>query len=313
MKAVVVEHRGDPGSLKEVPTPSPGSNEILVRVTAAGVNPIDWKSRDRGDRTLPFILGQDFAGVVSATGSRASKYREGERLFGIAGAHGTYAEYTIVGEDDVDTPIAKLPDGVGDADAAALPTAGLTALGALGVLEAGPGTILLILGVNGGVGGFAAQIAHDRGARVVGTARASNEASARSLGVDAFIAYDRENVVEAVKRAFPGGVDAVLDLVDGGDAIGSMADVIKNGGRIVSTIGAANVDAFARRGITAQNIAAKQTPSWSHAGLRTLLELLEQGRLRVRIAAERTLSDAALALEESKAGRVDGKLVITVG
>jgi len=135
---------------------------------------------------------------------------------------------------------------------------------------------------------------------------------ARSFGADTFIGYDRENVVEAVKAASPGGTDAVLDLVDGDDAIGAMADVIKNGGRIVSTIGAADIDAFARRGITAQNIVVGQTPSWSHAGLRTLLELVEQGRLRVTIAAERDLSDAVGALEESKRGRVNGKLVITV-
>lgn len=115
-----------------------------------------------------------------------------------------------------------------------------------------------------------------------------------------------------MKAASPGGTDAVLDLVDGDDAIGAMADVIKNGGRIVSTIGAADIDAFARRGITAQNIVVGQTPSWSHAGLRTLLELVEQGRLRVTIAAERDLSDAVGALEESKRGRVNGKLVITV-
>ncbi|MGC2363027.1 MAG: alcohol dehydrogenase catalytic domain-containing protein, partial [Candidatus Cybelea sp.] len=94
MKAIVVEHRGDLGSLKEFPRPNYASNEILVRVTVAGVNPMDWKVRDRGDRAPPFVLGQDFAGVVSAAGDRVSKYREGERVFGIARNHGAYAQYT---------------------------------------------------------------------------------------------------------------------------------------------------------------------------------------------------------------------------
>ncbi len=100
MKAAVVARLGETGSLEEIPTPSPGPHEILVRVTAAGVNPIDWKRRERTTSTFPFVLGQDFAGVVSETGSRVSKYREGERVFGVARAHGSYAEYTVVGEDE---------------------------------------------------------------------------------------------------------------------------------------------------------------------------------------------------------------------
>ncbi len=312
MQAVVVEHRGEAGSLREIAAPEPGPHEILVRVTAAGVNPIDWKLRDRDDRRFPFVLGQDFAGVVSATGGRVTKYREGERIFGIARDHGAYAQYTIVPENDHEQPVAKIPDAVGDADAAALPTAGLTALAALEALHVAKGTTLLVLGATGGVGGFAVQIAHDREARVIGTAGSANEAAARSLGVDEFVAYDRQDVAAAVKTAHSEGVDAVLDLVDDAKAIEAMAGVIRPGGSIVSTIGAAGVDWFTQRKITAQNLVMTQTPQSSHAGLRTLLELVEQGRMRVTIAAERPLAEAVDALERLKRGSVTGKIVITV-
>ncbi len=99
MKAAVVEHRGDAGTIKDIPVPQPGPHDVLVRVVAAGVNPIDWKRRERAEQRLPFVLGQDFAGIVSETGDQVQKYREGERVFGIAREHGGYAEYTLVPED----------------------------------------------------------------------------------------------------------------------------------------------------------------------------------------------------------------------
>ncbi|MGB8907611.1 MAG: NADP-dependent oxidoreductase [Candidatus Cybelea sp.] len=310
MKAVVVEHRGGAGSLKEIPVPQPGPDEILVRVTAAAVNPIDWKRRDRPNEKFPFVLGQDFAGVVSAPGTRIKNYHEGERVFGIAGEHGSYAQYTIASERD--DPIAKIPDSVGDADAAALPTAGLTALAAIEALHVTEGMTLLVLGATGRVGGFAVQIAHDRGARVIGTGRSSSDAFARSLGVDEFIAYDRQNAVQAVKAGHPDGIDAALDLVDDADAIKALAEIVRSEGQIVSTVHSADVEWFAQRKISAQNIGLFDTPQFSHAGLRALLELLVQKRLRVVISAERALSDAVVALEESKRGGIFGKLVITV-
>ncbi|HET6274414.1 MAG TPA: NADP-dependent oxidoreductase [Candidatus Cybelea sp.] len=239
MKAIVIEHRGEAGSLKEIPVPSAASHDVLVRVTAAGVNPIDWKRRERDDRPFPFVLGQDFAGVVSATGDRVTKYREGERVFGIS-ARGAFAQYTLVPEDGPKQPMAKIPDSVGDADAAALPTAGLTALAGVEALHVAKGTTLLVLGATGGVGSYAVQIAHDRGARVIGSAHSSNEERALRLGVDEFVAYDREDVGTAVKAAHPEGVDAVLDLVDDTGAIEAMAQVLRDGGAIVSTIGAAD-------------------------------------------------------------------------
>lgn len=308
MKAIVVGHRGA-AALKEIPIAQPSPDEILVRVTVAGVNPIDWKLRDDPDEKFPFVAGQDFAGVVSAPGERIRNYREGERIFGVAGEHGSYAEYTIVSQR---YPIAKLPDGVGDADAAALPTAGLTALAALDALHVAKGMTLLVLGATGGVGGFAVQIARDRGARVIGTGRSSSEAFARSLQIDEFIAYDRQNVVPAVKAAHPSGIDAALDLVDDADAITSLAEIVRPGGGIVSTIGSAGVDWFAKKMISAVNLRVGSAPQYSHAGLRTLLELLEQGRIRVFIAGERPLAQAVAALDQSRQGSVNGKILITV-
>lgn len=261
---------------------------------------------------MPFVLGQDFAGIVSATGPGVLKYHEGERLFGIARAHGAYAEYTLVPDDDHSQPIAKIPDDVGDAEAAALPTAGLTALAALDALGVEKGSIVVVLAASGGVGSFSVQIARDRGARVIGTARRSNEQLARSLGVDEFIAYDEQNVVETIRAAHPHGVDAVLDLVDGPDAISAMAGTLKKGGKIVSTIGAADVKWFSERGLFAININMAETPTSSHAGLRELLKMLEGGAIRVMIGGERSLADAVAALDESKSGSVDGKLILTV-
>src|ERR1700722_2773512 len=125
MRAIVVEHRNEPGTLREVPTPEPDAGEVLVRVAVAGINPVDWKSRDMYDHALPFVLGQDFAGTVAAVGEGVRRYVQGDRIFGIAKEHGAYAEYTIVPEDDPQQPVAKIPNDIGDADAAALPTAGL--------------------------------------------------------------------------------------------------------------------------------------------------------------------------------------------
>jgi len=312
MKAVVVEHRGDAGTIKDIPQPVPGPHDVLVRVIAAGVNPIDWKRRERADQRLPFVLGQDFAGIVSATGARVQKYREGERVFGTAREHGAYAEYTLVPEEAPGQPIAKIPDDVGDADAAALPTAGLTAFAALETLGVRKYETLLVLGATGGVGSFAVQMARDRGARVIGTARAANESLARSLGADEFVAYDEQDVVASVRATHPGGVDAILDLVDDADAARRSGELLREGGRIVSTIGALDVDWFAAHKAVAQNLALPTSPFSSHAGLRSLLELLERGAIRVMIAGERPLTEAVAALEESKSGSVDGKLVITV-
>ncbi len=206
-------------------------------------------------------------------------------------------------------PIAKIPDSIGEPSRAA--DGGLTALAAIEALHVTKGMTLLVLGATGGVGGFAVQIAHGRGVRVIGTGRSSSDAFARSLGS---MSSSRTTVrsLQAVKATHPDGIDAALDLVDDADAIKAMAQIVHAEGRIVSTVHSADVEWFARETISAQNIGLFGTPQFSHAGLRALLELLEQKRIRVVISAEHSLSDAVVALEESKRGAISGKLVITV-
>ena len=309
MKAVIVEHLGEAGSIREVPTPQPGNGEVLVRITCAGVNPVDWKIRDEGQHSMPFVLGQDFAGVVVSNGPNAYKYNVDGRIFGIARTHGTYAQFTIVPEDDNQQPICKIPGAIGDADAAALPTAGLTALAALEMLNVREGTRVAILGVTGGVGSFASQMAHARNAHVIGSGNSRHENLAPELAVDRYIAYDREDVVEALGKE---QVDAVIDLVDDPGTAKRLQKILKRGSAILSTIGALKPDEWKKLGITAHNLAMNKTPQSSHAGLRELARLVEQGIVRVRISAERDLQNAAQALEQSKNGSIDGKIVLTV-
>ncbi len=312
MQAIVVEHLGEEGTLREIPAPQPGPDEILVRITAAGVNPVDWKVRDGGRKPLPFVLGQDFAGVVSAVGDRVNEYRQGERIFGIARKYGAYAQFTLVPEKSRPEPIAHIPQGVGDADAAALPTAGLTALAALDMMKLAQAQTLVVVGATGGVGSFAAQIAKSRGARVIGTGHSGHESQARELGVDEFIAYNKQSVVDTIKRIVPNGADALLDVVSDGDAIAPMQAAVRPGGWIISTIGSLDIERTKRSGLQASNIVMNETPESSHEGLRELARMVEQGTIRVMIAAERDFRDATQALQQSKSGGITGKLVLTV-
>lgn len=312
MRAFVLDHPRTPGGVRELPQPKPGKGEVLVHITAAAVNPIDWKTRDRYEGPFPKVLGQDFSGIVVGGGEEMHRYVIDDRIVGCARTHGAYAEYTVIPQESQAEPSAKIPEGVGDADAAALPTAGLTALAALNALTIKEETVLLIAGVLGGVGGFAAQLARARGARVLGTLHSGKEDLARSIGVTEPIAYDRENIIERVKTLAPNGIDALLDLVDDAEGMKQLGATVRRGGKAVSVIGAADIDWFKQRGIDAKNLVLAQSPESSHAGLRELLEMLEGGTLQTRIVAERELSDAEQALELSKTGSIDGKIILTI-
>ena len=178
-----------------MPVPEPGPDDVLIRITVAGINPVDWKVRDEYGHALPFVLGQDFAGVVVGAGSRVKRYAQDDRVFGIAREHGAHAEYTLVPEDGRGQPMAHIPDGVGDADAAGLPTAGLTALACIERTNLKAGDRLAIVGVTGAVGQFATQLAKAREARGGRTPPAPTEA-----------------MEEAQKKAYPEVQPIFVDL-----------------------------------------------------------------------------------------------------
>jgi NADPH:quinone reductase-like Zn-dependent oxidoreductase len=312
MRAFVVEHLHDRGTLRDVPVPEPGDRDVVVRITVAGINPVDWKTRDVYGHALPFVLGQDFAGLVVAAGSGVREYAIDDRVFGIAREHGAYAEYTMLPHDDAAQPLAHIPDAVGDADAAGLPTAGLTALACVERCGISRGNTVAIVGVTGAVGQFAAQMARNLGARVVGTGSAAHVAVAETLGLDRFVPYEIEDFVKILREEYDGNVDVVIDLADDGEQIGAYADVVREGGTIASTIHAVDEAFFTERGRRGLNVNLDDSPQSSHDGLRRIAAMVERGELRVPIAAEHDLNSALEALDDVKGGKVAGKVLLTV-
>jgi NADPH:quinone reductase-like Zn-dependent oxidoreductase len=310
MRAIIADRPGAPAIIHDVEVPIIQPDEVLVRVHAASVNPIDWKRRDGvfGQSGFPMILGQDYAGKVQVVGDEVRDFAQGDRVFGVA-PRGAYAEFLAA---KVPGPIAKIPEGIDDTQAAALPTAGLAALAA--VEEAGlrPGQTVLILGATGGVGGFAAQIARAHGATVIATAHSGKEDLARSFGATEVHAYDRGNVLAELEHAHPHGVDAIIDLVGDRAALQKLATVLKRGGHVVSAVGAADREWFQARQQHATNLVFSQSALYSTDGLNQLAELVVSDLVRVRLGTEVPFTQAERVLEESKAGKIDGKAVLTV-
>jgi NADPH:quinone reductase-like Zn-dependent oxidoreductase len=313
MRAIAEERFGGPVALIDLPTPEIGAGEVLIRVRAAGVNPFDWQIadgelRDELEHRFPLILGFDAAGVVERVGADVTEFAEGDEVYGylfkpVIGG-GSYAEY-------VSAPaaiVAKKPESVPFAEAAALPVPGLTAMDLVDAVEPREGEIVLIVGATGGVGSYAVQLAARRGARVIATARQANEAFVRELGATETIDHTRVDLVEAVRAAHPEGIEAVVDLVSGSEALSRIAGLLKEGGRLASSVYAADVEELARRGVGATNIGA-------HPDARRLGELarmVDAGELTVRLERTLPLERAPEALDESRAGHVRGKIVLLV-
>jgi NADPH:quinone reductase-like Zn-dependent oxidoreductase len=312
MRAIVCETPGGPEalSLREIPTPEPGPGEVRVRVEAAGVNPIDWKTRSglgaaKSFGGKPFVVGWDVAGVVDALGPDATGFEPGDPVLGMArfpSPDGAYAEC-------VTAPAGHFrprPAELSVVEAAALPLAGMTAWQSLvdvGHLEAGQR--VLIHAAAGGVGHLAVQIAKARGAHVIGTASAAKHDLLRSLGCDQIVDYRAERFEEVVDP-----VDLVYDLVGGETAVRSF-DLVKPSGLLIClpTIAVkAAVKAAEERGVTASGAYVRAGGS----GLTELLELHAAGRLRVLVAETFPLERAADAHRLGEQGRTTGKIVLTV-
>jgi len=299
MKAVVMHETGDPEVLREeeVDRPEPGDGEVLLRVHAASVNPVDWKYR-RGlaETSLPAVLGIDVSGTVEA--SRADGFAEGDEVFGIS-ASGAYAEYSTASA----AAIARKPDGVSHEQAAAIPVAGVTAWQALfdrGALEGGQ--TALVAGAAGGVGHFAVQFAKVAGARAIGTGSARNRDFVLGLGADEYVDYTHEEVGEAV-----GGADVAFDTV-GGEVTASLLPAVREGATLVTIAGAPPEEAARERGVKAELLVASPTAEQ----LARIAELVAGGDVRVEIAEALPLAEVRRAHELSEGGHVRGKLVLTV-
>ena len=310
MRAFAVRSFGEAPAIHDLAIP-PADGAFLIRVQYAGVNPIDYKLLDRLNAAsrFPFVLGADFAGVVERVATGESRFRVGDRIFGMARTHGAYAEYTAVAPNAKTEPLAHIPDGVTDEQAAALPIAATTALGSLELLGVTAGQRLVVMGATGGVGGYAVQMALSRGAHVIATVRGDAD-EARRLGAEEVYDTKSVEVIAALRAAHPDGVDAILDLVNGSDAIRRDAEILKPGGSLVSTIHVADERWFAERRITARNIGPDVNPSASPQGLNEIARMLASGTITARIRSTVALDGAGRILEDLRNSGLRGKAVI---
>src|SRR6478752_8006674 len=232
MRAFAVQSFGQAPAIHDLPIPDADS-AFLIRVRYAGVNPIDYKLLERLTATsiYPFVVGIDFAGVVEQVPTGERELRTGDRIFGMARTHGAYAEYTAVAPGVKTEPLARIPDGVTDEQAAALPIPAITALGSLELLGVTADQHLVVMGATGRVGGYAVQMARSRGVHVIATVRGDAD-EARRLGAEEVYDTKAVDVVDALRASHPDGVDAVLDLVNGCDTIRHDAKILKSGGRL---------------------------------------------------------------------------------
>jgi NADPH:quinone reductase-like Zn-dependent oxidoreductase len=299
MRAVVIHETGGPEVLRveNVPTPEPEEGQVLVRVHAASVNPIDWKNR-RGGRPsqLPLILGNDISGTIEV--SRAGELAQGEEVFGFA-LGGAYAEYARSGPG----ALARKPAGITHEQAAALPVAGLTAWQALfdrAGLERGQSA--LIVGAAGGVGHLAVQFAKRAGARVTGTGSSRNREFVLGLGADEYVDYTRQDVRDVV-----GDVDVVLDTV-GGEVTETLVAVLGQGGILVTIASAPPEEAARARGARAELVFSRPSPEQ----LARIAGMVEAGEIHVELAEVLPLAEVGRAHELSESGHTRGKIILTI-
>ena len=309
MRAIVAATTGGPEVLRlqEVPRPEPGSTEVLVRVHAAGVNPVDWKSREAGNLVdPPWTPGWDIAGVVEEVGFGVTIFKPGDRVFGMpAFPHegAAYAEFATARARQ----LAGTPDSISDTEAAAIPLGGLIAYQAL-VDTAGIGrdSRVLILAAGGGVGHLAIQIAKAQGAHVTGTAREQHRERLESLGLDELVDYTTENVGDAVT-----GVDVVLDLVGGQSGIDALA-ALRDGGLFINVPSGADADRVrdaAEGRVDVTSILVEP----DRVGMIALADMLERGALKPIVSRTFPLANAAEAHAAGEAGETGGgKLVLTI-
>lgn len=306
MKAVRIHSYGGPETLvyEDAPVPEPAADEVLIRVHAASVNPVDWKIRDGYGKenfkhNLPLILGWDVAGTIEAIGSQVQQFKEGDAVYGYTSLlrDGAYAEFIVAKP----TEIALKPTTLDFVQSAALPVVALTAWQALfDTADLTANQRVLIHGASGGVGSIAVQLAKHKGAYVIGTASARNADFLRQLGTDEIIDYQSTQFETVVRD-----VDVVLDTI-GGDTQERSFGVLRKDGWLVSIVSPPSQEKAAQYGVRSTMLGNKPNA----AQLGEIAKLVDSGKLYIHVETVLPLSEARQAHEMSQSGRTRGKIVL---
>jgi NADPH:quinone reductase-like Zn-dependent oxidoreductase len=286
-------------SVQTRPVPRPGAGEVLIRVRAAGVNPVDWKIAQRRTGLVP---GADVAGTIDSMGEGVAGFAVGNAVLGWARQSGSYAEFAVVPV----VSLAKKSKALSFEQAAGVPIVGETAWRSLHeAVKLQKGQTVLIHGAAGGVGSAAVQVAKAAGARVIATASPNNHEFLKSLGADQLIDYRAQRFEDVVRN-----VDVVLNTVDSDTATRSIK-VLREGGTLVSIAGSPDAAACvaARVNCTRPN---RDTGASNAEVLARLMELADAGRFKVNVEEAYPMADAAKAWARSREGHTRGKLVIRV-
>ncbi len=311
MKAAYIEEFGGPDNIKtgSLEKPEPGDGEVLIKVEAAGVNPVDaavvkGMLNEVIPADFPAIPGWDVAGVVEERGYSARRFETGDQVYAYARRpkikHGTFAQYIALPESYV----AKRPQKTSAAEAGGIPLVGLTAYQSL--FDAGKlqeGETLLILGASGGVGSMAIQLAKWKGANVIGVAGTSNQEYMKEMGADHTIDYTKGDVGEAVSKIAPDGVDLIFHC-SRGDSLKQSADTIKRNGRLISIT---NSKPERREDIYFEYVFVEPNA----VQLKQLARLADDGHLNIHVSKTYNLDDTAEALAKIETLHTRGKIIIT--
>lgn len=303
MKAIRIHQYGGPEVLAQVEMqrPTPGPNEVLIKVAAASVNPIDWKLRagyvkEVFPLTFPSTLGWDVSGTVEEAGADVTQFKRGDQVYALLEGGG-YAEYAVAKE----AIVTKKPRTLDYVHAATVPVAGVTAWQALfEVAQLRAGQKVLIHASAGGVGNFAVQFAKAKGAYVIGTASSRNQAFLHELGVDQAIDYEKTRFEDVVRD-----VDVVLDPL-GGETQERSFKTLKKGGILVSLVQPPSEELAKKHGVRALFYGAHASSS----DLAQIAKLIDSGKVKTVVDTVLPLAEARRAHELSQGGHVRGKIVL---
>jgi NADPH:quinone reductase-like Zn-dependent oxidoreductase len=308
MQAVRIHEFGAPSVMRieSAPRPAPGPGELLVRVHAAAINPVDTGARsghvqDLVHARFPYIPGFDISGVVEEMGDGVTRFAPGDAVFAMLQLQrgGGYAEYAVVPESDA----AAKPEGISHAEAASLPLVALTVWQAFfQAADLQPGQTVLIHAGAGGVGSVAIQVAKWRGARVIATASAHNHEFLRELGADAVIDYNTERFEDVARN-----VDLVLDPIGDDTQVRSL-QTLRDGGSLVGLMGLTRAARTPPRGIQARSILVNP----DGVQLSRIAELVAEGHIRPIVSHLFPLADAADAHVQSETRSTRGKIILEV-